>query len=298
MIRNDHVNQMVLLKKKIKKSSYIEVRRVINFNIFSILKRIFLNIEVLLNNQIQDFFKLMDLTQYKKVCVHCDIQLLQSFMIDMCNKKNISTYSLQHGFYPSPNKSDQWKVEYENSMAQNFFSWNQKIIDDFIGCNNKRNYIHSGPFIGVDKNVLGKGSNSFIFFLSSKYDQLENKFLLKISKKIKENSNDIIFIAHPNFNIVDRTLLSMKYGVPVFDGKYKENIGETDVCFIINSSVWVELHLSSIDYVILDDFFIKNKEIKIDNDFIKKHKNNYEKNIFMIGHEVVKIICYELQKEL
>ena len=52
-----------------------------------------------MESQFSDVIENMRIRGLKKVIVFCDTSPLQNFICDYYNKKNVDTYSFQHGFY-------------------------------------------------------------------------------------------------------------------------------------------------------------------------------------------------------
>jgi len=300
--REDHVNAIKLLKNELNNkgniASFIRINRVINIDVNFIFKNIFSSLGDIYLHQADKVSQSICVESYKTLVVHCDAVPIQSFVVAQSNERGLDTYSLQHGFYPDPKTSKQWEIEYKYSNAKKVFVWDDVTRGYFEKCQPNRLYIESGPFY-YDA-IVGTINNSLVFFTSSKYDVKHNQYLLRVAKFYKKNNKNksVFIICHPNYSLVDRIKLTVETGIKVKATNYKQNLGKENICFCINSSVWVDLNLKGACYKLLDnyymsDIFYSKKISDIKCDYIDENSK-----VFFIGKLAINRIVKELYESI
>jgi len=202
--------------------------------------------------------------KYSKVIVFCDSVPLQNFLVARYNDLNISTYSLQHGFYIEDSNEVFLNV-YKSSNAKNFFVWDKRTLKYMTKYYPDRNYILSGPFVKNDgfnpRDLKVSNKYEIAIFGCGKDQNDQNKYLSDIFLKFKEYGYNPVFISHPKFNIVERFIFSLKYKIPFKSNKYKNY--KYKLAFVLNSSVSIELSQNNQPFVVLNSYFSSNKSLDV-----------------------------------
>ena len=250
--------------------------------------------------QMEEAFAELDILNYKKCLVQCDIVPIQAFVVTKCNILGLETFSLQHGFYPKPTTSKQWLTEYECSDSKVFFAWDSLTISFFKSVNKSRKYIEAGPFLS-DEEVLVPSQEQdgrIVVFLPSKSDFKEVAFLIRLGVEYLHHGEDVTFACHPNYTAWNRLFLKLKYGIQVKTSSFKKLLNQEDICFVLNSSVWVDLELNGIKAIILDETFYCNRSFNVNFHDLKSFQNIYQRRPFVMGSEAVSVISREMLKNV
>tara|TARA_B100000780_G_C21089431_1_gene439024 strand:+ start:377 stop:1444 length:1068 start_codon:yes stop_codon:yes gene_type:complete len=299
IFRGDHFDQLRLinntLNRKNRRASLICYKR--KFTCLYLWSFFELRcVAALALKQMEDALCDLRLQNYTKCLVHCDIVPLQAFMVKACNNICVDTFTLQHGFYPNPNSSQQWLTEYRCSESRNFFAWDEKTISFFESVGNNKIFLRAGPFLTPDQVILPQSLEPprSIFFLPAKSDVEQINFITRLGKLYDSQGVEVVYICHPNFSWLTKTYLSRKYGIVIKYPSFKKSLKENDICFVLNSSVWVELELNFFKVIMLDTYFINDQIFWIDFDLLKEHENIYARQPFMFGPEAINTIIQRL----
>jgi hypothetical protein len=293
--RSDHLDQLSLifnaLNLNTRCTSIIGFKRRFTLSYLWLFMKL-RSVNKLALRQMENALNGIDLQQYKKCLVQCDIVPIQAFMVRVCNGIGVDTFSLQHGFYPHPSSSPQWLTEYECSESRNMFAWDEKTISFFKSVNNQKNYIKAGPFAAKEKMILPHPSERerIIVLLPSKNDAKHLEYIIGLGQIYVKLGIEVIYVSHPNYNWFNRICFGKKNGIKIRSQNFKEFLKEKDICFVLNSSVWVELELSGLKVIILDTMFTIGKMLKEDICELKKHVNVYNRKPFMMGGKAVSTI--------
>jgi hypothetical protein len=297
--RLDHIDSMRLIESKLNytpdSASFVSICRVIKFDIRFIVRNIFCDIEKIYISQVLDIGNSIKLETYQSLLVHCDTVPIQSYFVHLANELSLETYSLQHGFYPKPETSAQWMAEYTNSISKNLFVWNVETEEYFSHYSPIRNYIKSGPFASRIIKISNSKKKKNFFFTPSKYDHEMTLFLIQFSKKY--DSQEKYFVCHPNYNLIDKIKLYLKTGVRVLHSIENDTINSNSTCYCINSSVWVDLHLNDISYIVLDDYY-SSQSILLEKDIESCTDRYYNDSLYYIGDDALDIIVGELHASI
>ena len=243
--------------------------------------------------QMEDALNGIKLQRYKKCLVQCDIVPIQAFMVQCCNGANVETFSLQHGFYPPPDSSAQWLTEYQCSESGTLFAWDIQTISFFKSVKNKKTFIYAGPFCSTNQLIIPKDSDDerIVVFLPSKNDVKYIDYIVEVGKGYEEYGIDVVHVCHPNFSQIDKFILERKKGIKVESKGFKSILQKNDICFVLNSSVWVELELSSIKTIVLDVYFSEDRIFNANFSELKNHVNIFYREPFMMGCDSVQSIA-------
>ncbi len=315
VVREDHLkmfNYLHVELSKYIKIDYFEFNRKLNFSFNRIIKNIIICYESglysLLKNQMDYVYDSYELYNYKKAMVFCDVNPLMNYVCELLNRSSVKTYTLQHGFYASP-ENPIFRNVYQCTNASNFFVWDldtKKWLTDFSR-DRKQRLIHSGPLDYVKKKDTNQDFNdkisSFkkIAIYSSGKDQVEkNRYLVGLFKHLTKSdlfkNSKIAFICHPLFNIKDRFLNSKRYGIKFCPNYFKNR--DYDLSIVLESSVWLELQARGDNFFILDDLYKKHCSY----DSVISHiTNGHSVNVtssrspFLRGEDVIEGILSEFK---
>lgn len=241
-------------------------------------------------------------TKFKKVIVFCDSVPLQNFLVTQFNDLNITTYSLQHGFYIEDSNEVFLNV-YRSSNAKNFFVWDKRTLKFMNKYNSNRNYILSGPHA---KNNFDSGDLKIndkyqvAIFGCGKDQKHQNKYLSDLFLKFKECGYNPVLISHPKLNVIERIILSLKNKTPFKSNKYKNY--KYKLALVLNSAVSIELSQNSQPYVVLNSFFNTNTFPDVNlimnsnDDFIDKSLNDLSP--FLDKKNSLETIIKEIKNDL
>jgi hypothetical protein len=196
--------------------------------------------------------------KFKKVLVFCDSVPLQNFLVAQFNDLNITTYSLQHGFYIEDSNEVFLNV-YRSSNAKNFFVWDKRTLKFMKKYNSSRNYILSGPYAKINFESSGLKINDkyqVAIFGCGKDQKHQNKYLSDLFLKFKEFGYNPILISHPKLNVIERIILSFKNKTSFKSNKYKNY--KYKLALVLNSAVSIELSQNRQPYIVLNSFFNTN----------------------------------------
>lgn len=273
LIRNDHLSVFEQVfneseKLKPKEVLKLEYKRVLSLT-FSNFLLLFNKSDVydLLKCQMDEVLEGINFSAVKNLTVFCDTSPLQNYIVEYCNKIDIQTISMQHGFYPLAN-NDYWRKVYLASNAATLAVWDQQTMDCMIKYSTlkrKRFFLKVGPISSgnrLKKNSLNRNRLERIAVFSCGIDQKEaNAYLVSLVKFIKDNSNlKVFFICHPFFNVINRVNYTLKTGIVHYHNRLKCN--NYDCHLVLNSSIWLELEQENLKYIRLDEFYAIQEDFK------------------------------------
>jgi hypothetical protein len=313
--RKDHSDVFYLVysncNKKNNSISYVEYQRILSFkniNLNLIKELVFLNFSIssFLKKQFLFVYQDNHIIDYDKIIVFCDVSILQNFIINKihCDKKNVPTLSMQHGFYPLEN-SKYWRRVYLASVAKVLAVWDEETIlwmNKFKGIKDKK-YIKCGP-INLNKKIALKkfdfsNANTIAVYSGGKDQIKTNEFLYSLIRKIKISTNkNISLISHPNLKFYNRLLLTFSSRINHLPNGFKNK--KYDFHIMLNSSVWVELERKGESYFRLDYLYQNNNGV---DDVLSSLVNNLNQNSlnyripFLNDNEAIDSICNYLSNQ-
>ena len=301
--REDYSDYLNILKPLLNFNKVIdyrlrEIKKINVFNLNSIKNFFFTSFEVIITKEgkvkeklyliailskIKNTIDHLELCNLNKVTsfiafnssAHCDVYFTEYF-----NKRNITTYSLQHGYYAKfKNEVKVDVLNYENISAKYFFAWDnytKKLIREF----NKdvKVIIAGNPRFGktnIDFNL--KFKNCLVLLPRLFYNKSNLNLLEEISK-LSESGIKVLVKLHPSLERSEYFKLCEKYNFNMIkEGVLLNRLlksNEVDFCITFNSSVYIESLFHGkicFRYALgeneifseIDDYFVNTNEILI-----------------------------------
>jgi hypothetical protein len=267
--REDYSDYLNILKPLLNFNKVIdyrlrEIKKINVFNLNSIKNFFFTSFEVMVTkkgkvkeklyliailSKIKNTIDHLELCNLNKVTsfiafnssAHCDVYLTEYF-----NKRNITTYSLQHGYYAKfKNEVKVDVLNYENISAKYFFAWDnytKTLIREF---NKDVKVIIAGNprFSKVPVNFNLRFQKCLVLLPGISYHKSNLKLLEEISK-LSESGIKISVKLHPSLERFEYFKLCEKYNFKMIkEGVLLNQLlksNEVDFCITFNSSVYFE----------------------------------------------------------
>jgi len=304
IIRDTHRKQFRYLYEKFyneynKSSSYYEIKRVFNWNIFECIFNLsrYRRINYHINNQMKYIINDINHNNIRNIIVFCDTVPLQNYICEYYNHfSDVNTYTLQHGFYISDTNYI-FKTVYKSSNAKFFFGWDNNTIGYMkkYDTKEKRKFIKAGPFFveEINNNIKfekDKPINSIAIYGCGRDQVEQNIYLLSLAKYLKRNNFKVKYICHPILSFSYKIYMGLKFKIYLYNNKYK--YFEYDISLVLNSSVWLELEQKNQKYYILNNEFEGKKDFHSTMLKITKKKSiKKSTSTFFNSLESLEIIC-------
>lgn len=203
---------------------------------------------------------------YKVLITFCDAHITSNIIVQLANKFNITTVTLQHGqyVYYEPMQAVVHCETYENFLSKYMLVWGEHTISEFSKAGiDKSRLIKSGAIKKyVYKNKVNEKTNTFGIVLSNATFKMSNIQLLQMGNEIARVFNmKYIIKIHPLDNIKhykkyvneDYVLKEISFNLELHE--YIDNI---DFSIIHFSSMYIDLIGAGSPVFIFSDDYNKN----------------------------------------
>lgn len=194
--------------------------------------------------------------KYRRYCSFCSSHAYEAILDLYFQKRQVPTYTLQHGQYFIFKDSTIDLIVYENMVANNLLCWGRFTKDEFMnfGVPEKkllvagypRNVNHLSPY-AVQKESL----RLLVLCARPKYD-LNNKSILKVISSFVDKYPyrvTVVVKTHPSLNQSEYKNLATKFGFIYSEGEtIKELIanGGFDFSISYNSTAYVDSYINNL----------------------------------------------------